>query len=191
MARKNAAPAILAAAQACLVEGNGDFEIGDLAKKAGVSEGLPYRYFGSKVGVIEAVIQDFYSRYHAVVNQEYDIDVGWSERERDRIIKAINFLYKDPLSPIVFGKLSQISESEIAMLTNQAQISKYAIRNIQHGIASGQLNPELDPEIANAAIEGAIRSCVTFALTKSTRPSKKLLADQIWALMAGALGVKE
>src|SRR5712692_1976900 len=63
---------IVAAALKELVDGDGDFEIGDVARRARVSVGLAYHYFGSKAGLISALIKDFHDRHEAVVDQHFD-----------------------------------------------------------------------------------------------------------------------
>ena len=60
---------IVTAALKALVEGDGEFEIGDVARRAKVSVGLAYHYFGSKAGLISVLITDFHNRHEAVVNQ--------------------------------------------------------------------------------------------------------------------------
>ena len=67
---------LLAAAVEVLLEGDGDFEMGQLAARAGVSNGLAYHYFGSKAGVLSAVIDDFYDRYSAVANERLAVQEG-------------------------------------------------------------------------------------------------------------------
>ena len=76
---------LIAVAGDALIEGQGDFEMSQLARRAGVSAGLPYHYFGSKTGALSAVIDNFYDRYYAVVNQQFDGDAPWPEREFQRL----------------------------------------------------------------------------------------------------------
>ena len=45
---------LIGAAGDALIEGEGDFEMSQLARRAGVSDGLPYHYFGSKAGALSA-----------------------------------------------------------------------------------------------------------------------------------------
>ncbi|WP_050625577.1 TetR/AcrR family transcriptional regulator [Bradyrhizobium viridifuturi] len=53
---------LLAAAQQELIEGHGHLEMQAVAKRARVSVGLAYHHFGSKAGLIAAVVEDFYQR---------------------------------------------------------------------------------------------------------------------------------
>jgi len=76
---------IVAAALKALVEGDGEFEIGDVARRAKVSVGLAYHYFGSKAGLIAVLITDFHNRHEAVVNQSFDKSLPWPVREKARL----------------------------------------------------------------------------------------------------------
>ena len=101
---------LIAAAGEALREGDGEFEMGQLARRAGVSNGLPYHYFGSKAGAVAAVIEDFYDRYYAVLNQDLDPEEAWAVRERERLRATVAFLYAEPLAPIVLGKMGRTAE---------------------------------------------------------------------------------
>ena len=46
----------------------GEVEVAAVARRAGVSAGLPYRYFGTRAGLLIALVEDFYGRLeHAAV----------------------------------------------------------------------------------------------------------------------------
>ena len=51
---------LLAAAKVCLIEGDGDLAQADVAARAGVSAGAPYRYFPSKSHLVVAVVETFF-----------------------------------------------------------------------------------------------------------------------------------
>ena len=110
---------ILEAARAAFVDGRGDFEMGDVAERAGVSVGLAYHYFKSKAGLVSALIDDFYDRYDAVVNQRFDDIASWPEREYRRVSEAVGFLFDDPVAPIMLGRLSgsaQVVAAEVMVI---------------------------------------------------------------------------
>jgi AcrR family transcriptional regulator len=180
---------LVAAAVDALIEGQGDFEMGQLAQRAGVSNGLPYHYFGSKAGVLSAVIDDFYDRYYAVVNQEFDRDVPWPEREFQRLQAWIAFLYGEPLAPIVLGKMGRTAQVAGVETLRQDQLVGLARRNIEAGQRDGEISESIDAGIAAAAIIGAIRHAASRAFTETKRPSPQLVSDQLWALISGALGL--
>lgn len=187
MARRNAAPTILKAAEICLIKGDGDFEMNDVAKAAGVSEGLAYHYYKSKAGLISAIIEDFFRRYNAVANERMDGDQTWHIRERRRLMNVIGFLYSDPLAPIILGKMSSSGEAAGVEARLRAEMIELSGRNIADGIKRGFIPSHVNARIAGAAITGAMRHTFIFAMSQKVRPSAAELADQLWALIAGAL----
>src|SRR5215470_8068620 len=101
---------IVAAALKELIDGDGDFEIADVSRWAGVSVGLAYHYFGSKAGLIAVLITDYHDRHHAVVNHAVDSSLPWPVRERTRLKASIDFLYADPFTHLMMGKLNSSAE---------------------------------------------------------------------------------
>lgn len=189
MARKNASPMILEAAKTCLHNGDGDFEMNDVAKQAGVSEGLAYHYFTSKAGLLSAVVADFYDRYMEIVNRRYDGETPWLERERARLNEIVDFLYDDPLAPIVMGKLNGTPQATAVELTGNAEVMELAIRNIQNGIDRGYIAPHINAHVSGPAIMGAVQQAFLYAMRAQNRPSADLLKDQLWGLITGAVGI--
>lgn len=189
MPRKNASPAILDAAKHCLEAGGGDFEMSDVAKKAGVSEGLAYHYYTSKAGLLSAVITDFYDRYMAIVNQRFDGDMPWRTRERTRLNAIVNFLYSDPLAPIVMGKLNGTPQVAAVELTGNAEVMELSIRNIQNGIDRGYIASHINPHVSGPAIMGAVQQAFLYAMQTKERPSQDMLTEQLWGLITGAVGI--
>jgi len=181
---------LVAAAGDALLAGGGDFEMSQLARRAGVSDGLPYHYFGSKAGALSAVIDDFYDRYYAVVNRELDPARPWAERELERLQSWIRFLYGDPLAPIVLGQMGRTAQVAGVESTRQDQLIGLARRNIELGQQTGEIPAAIDAGIAAAAILGAIRQAASQAFQDSKRPDPRALTDQLWALIAGALGLR-
>jgi AcrR family transcriptional regulator len=182
---------LIGAAGDALIEGEGDFEMSQLARRAGVSDGLPYHYFGSKAGALSAIIDDFYDRYYAVVNQDLDREAPWAEREHQRLQAWIAFLYNEPLAPIVLGKMGRTVQVAGVETTRQDQLIGLARRNIEAGQQSGEIPETIDAGIAAAAIIGAIRQAASQAFAEAKRPAAALVTTQLWALISGALGLCE
>ena len=83
-----------------------------VAQRAGVSVGLLYRYFGSKAGLVAAVVDDFYDRLLAEVAAADDRELDWATRERRRTENSVAFHYREPLAPIILTLLTR--EPEVA-----------------------------------------------------------------------------
>jgi AcrR family transcriptional regulator len=180
---------IVAAALRELVDGDGDFEMGDVARRARVSVGLAYHYFGSKAGLISALIKDFHDRHEAVVNQYFDRSLPWPVREKARLKASIDFLYADPVAPVVMGKLSS-SAAVIAVDTGRrSAVAEMAARNIAQGQRNGFIAAAIDPGVAGAAIVGGVNQAVAQAISARERPDPGHLAEQLWGFIAGGLSL--
>ena len=178
-----------AVAQA-LIEGGGDFEMSEISRRAGVSDGLPYHHLGSKAGALSAVIDDFYDRYHGVLNRRLDGSTPWAARERERMRATIAFLYRDPLTPIVLGKMGRTVEVAAVESSRQAQLIELAQRNIELGQRSGEIPSSLDAGIAAAAIIGSVQHVTQHAFARKRRPHARVVTEQLWALISGALALE-
>lgn len=181
--------AILDAAERLVIAKGGEFEIGQLAKEAGISSGLAYHYFGSKDGVVAAVIDRFYARYTAVIDRSADPEIDWRVREHARLLETVGFLYADPFAPIAFGALGHKSAIAKEFEVQQALIER-ASHNIRSGQRRGQIPMEIDSNLAGSAIIGAVRTVMITAMRMEPRPDPKRVADQLWDLIEGAVGLR-
>lgn len=184
--------ALLRAAAEELVERNGVLEVGPVAARAGVSVGLIYRHFGSKTGLLAAVVGDFYVRFDAEV---LDLDPApgarWAERERRRTEMVIAFHYDEPLAPIVLARLAR--DPEVAAVEARhlrVQVARGA-QNVARGQRDGEIPEDLDAGIAAALILGGVRQALVEVLARREHPPREVLADQLWRLVAAAVRVKE
>lgn len=184
------AASILAAAEQILRDGDGALEMGQVAERAGVSVGLAYHYFGSKSGMLGAIIDGFYDRYNHVVNQYIDPDIPWRVREKQRLMAAVEFLYNDPMAPVILGRMAHTSQVAAVESARHEEMIEMAIRNIGSGIKRGDIGNHIDPAIAGAAITGAIRSGIMHAMAMRPRPDPAKLTHQIWGMIAGALDIE-
>src|SRR5437879_8472018 len=81
---------LVQAAQEELIQSHGHLEMQAVAKRAQVSVGLAYHHFGSKAGLIAAVVEAFYSRLdEEVFNDAGRPSKSWAHRERRRIASYI------------------------------------------------------------------------------------------------------
>ena len=94
------------AARSELIERHGRLEVESVARRAGVSVGLIYRHFGSKAGLVSAVVQAFYKRFEdEVISSNPAPGAEWAAREHRRTVRAVAFHYEDPLAPVVLSRL--------------------------------------------------------------------------------------
>ncbi len=180
---------LLEAARSELLEFDGGLEVGRVAERAGVSVGLIYRYFNSRAGLLAAVAEDFYDRYQAeVIAADFLPEVAdWRIREEQRLRHAVEFMYAEPLAPLVLVSLAR--EPEVAALEalRIAENVRQGADNIRRGQAAGQLNASLDAQLVSAMILGGLHQALLEALGRTPRPPAELLARQLWHFIHGAL----
>ncbi|WP_410673379.1 TetR/AcrR family transcriptional regulator [Amycolatopsis sp. cmx-4-68] len=166
----------------------GELEVAAVARRAGVSAGLPYRYFGTRTGLLIAVLDTFYDRLcEAAALREYT-ESSWAEREQHRIRDWVTFLYTDPLAPVVLGGLVGDAEVAAARTTRLNLLIEIGARNIAHAQRLGEIPAGRDPEYLAAATLGGTNAVVSVALTRTPRPTADSVIDQLWAFVHGAVG---
>jgi AcrR family transcriptional regulator len=178
---------IVAAAMKELIDGEGDFEIADVARRAGVSVGLAYHYFGSKAGLIAVLITDFHDRHQAVVNHSVEKSLAWPVREKARLKASVDFLYADPATHLIMGKLRGSAEVIAIDTGRRAQMIELAARNIANGQKQGYISRQIDPVFAAAAIVGGINQAVAHALSSRKRPNAGELTEKLWTFITGGV----
>ena len=179
---------LLAAAQEELIGGQGHLEMQAVARRAHVSVGLAYHHFGSKAGLIAAVVEEFYGRLDAAAFSGAKRSArNWADRERQRIAAYVAFHYDHPFAPLVIGPLSrapEVLDVEIAFTGRQLAAGA---RMLQAAQRDGIVRDDIDPDLTIALMIGGIRQALIGALTSERRPDPTKLTDDIWAFMAAAL----
>ena len=179
---------LLAAAQGELIEGQGHLEMQAVARRAQVSVGLAYHHFGSKAGLIAAVVEDFYEHLDEAAFGGARLSASnWADREKERIAAYVAFHYEHPFAPLVIGPLSrapEVLDVETAFTSRQLAAGARMLEAAQRdGIVPG----DLDPHLTIALMIGGIRQALIGALTADRRPNPARLTGDIWAFMAAAL----
>jgi AcrR family transcriptional regulator len=179
---------LVRAAQEELIQSHGLLEMQAVAKRAKVSVGLAYHHFGSKAGLIAAVVEGFYNRLEeAAFSPSKLISSDWAGREKERIAAYISFHYDHPFAPLVVGALSRAPEVlDVEQAFTRRQLTAGA-HNLRAGQRDGVIPSDLDPRLTIALMIGGIRQALIGALTSGHRPDRAELTDNIWVFVAGAL----
>ncbi|MEM7138911.1 MAG: TetR/AcrR family transcriptional regulator [Myxococcota bacterium] len=175
------------AAAAALVAGEGSFEVQEVARRAGLSVGLAYHRFGSKAGLIAAVVEQMYDRLLDAIEIPHWPAHDWSGRERERTRRFIEFVYDNPVAAIVFSKLASEPEVVGVATARWNGVVDEGARNIAQGQRRGVLPRGSEPRVLSALINGAVRHAVAQALTDEPRPDRNQLTDEVWNFIAGGL----
>lgn len=180
---------ILGAAMDELAE-SGELEVARVARRAGVSVGLPYRYFSSRTGLLVAVVEALHDRLdRAVVMRRYEAPT-WRERERQRIGDWVEFLYQEPLAFVVLDGVTgdaPVADANRALLQRAIDVGT---RNMAAAQRDGELPAERDPELLAAGVLGGVHATVSVALSRSPRRDAGLVTDELWRFVAGAVGIE-
>jgi AcrR family transcriptional regulator len=179
---------LIRAAEKELIRSHGHLEMQAVSKRAQASVGLAYHHFGSKAGLIAAVVEAFYSRLDEVVFKDAKSpSEGWADREKRRIASYVAFHYDHPFAPLVIGALSrapEVLDVETAFTNRQLAAGALMLQAAQRdGVVPNYINPHL----TIALMIGGIRQALIGVLMSKQRPDPGKLADEIWAFMAGAL----
>jgi len=177
------------AAADALVDGEGAFEVQQVARRAGLSVGLAYHRFGSKAGLIGAVVNQVYDRLLHAIEIPHWPTHDWRGRERERARRFIDFVYGNPVAAIVFSRLA--SEPEVVGVASERWrgVVDEGARNIARGQTRGVLPTRTDPRLLSALINGAVRHAVAHALSTEPRPDPETLTDHVWSFIEGGLGI--
>ncbi len=179
---------LLEAAAAELVTCGGTAEVAAVAARGVVSVGLIYRHFGSKAGLIAAVVEDFYDRLdRSVLNAELVPGADWPARERLRTRRYVAFHYVEPLAPVILSRLC--CEPEVAAVEARriARHIEAAARNIRRAQKNGEIPADLDPELAAAMVLGGIRQALGAMLARPAPPPQDVVVDELWRFVVAAV----
>jgi AcrR family transcriptional regulator len=179
---------LIDAAQKELIHGHGHLEMQAVAKRAHLSVGLAYHHFGSKAGLIAAVVERFYGLLDETAFSGASLGgESWADTEKKRISRYIAFHYEHPFAALVVGTLSRATEVldvEIAFTKRQLAEGARMLRAAQR---DGIIPANVDPHLTIALMIGGVRQALIGALTSEPRPDPEQLTNAIWAFMAGAL----
>jgi AcrR family transcriptional regulator len=199
---------LIRAAEKELIRSHGHLEMQAVSKRAQVSVGLAYHHFGSKAGLIAAVVEAFYGRLDEMVFKEAQSASaksasaksssvksssnrsraeGWADREKRRIASYVAFHYDHPFAPLVIGALSRAPEVlDVETAFTNRQLAAGA-RMLQAAQGDGIVPDRINPHLTIALMIGGIRQALIGALMSQQRPDPEKLTDEIWAFMAAAL----
>lgn len=149
---------LLQAAAAELVHTGGTVELAAVARRAEVSAGLPYRYFGSKGELVAAVVHQVFDRFEEAILRPFMTEDAetWIDREKLRLRRSVAFFTADPLYVVA---LRLLSGDPLAAQAQSERVSRHvraAADNIRRGQATGEIPADLDAEIAGAFIMGGL-----------------------------------
>lgn len=180
---------IVAAARASLLEGAGDLEMAEVARRAGVSEGLAYYHFGNKSGLLNAVVRDFYERLdEAVLAVPYE-GAAWKERERARTYEFVRLMYEDPVASLVVDVVRADPAFAAEEAERRRRLNLLGARNIAAAQKAGDIDKAQDPALLVAMILGGVTAGVSHALAANPPMPLASAQEEIWLFVERAAGI--
>ncbi|GAB0107398.1 TetR/AcrR family transcriptional regulator [Nocardia sp. JMUB6875] len=181
---------LLDAARDELVHAGGTLELSALTRRTGLSTGALYHHFGSKVGLLAAIWDDFYDGLsRATADDRVPADGDWATRERARTHRFVAYHFDHPLAALLLNRVAPdpgLTEMEANYIRNLADA---AATNIRRGQASGEIPADLDPNSAGAYVIGGLRHGIAQQLRDTPRPTVDIAAERLWRLTAAALAL--
>jgi len=181
---------LLDAARDLALAQGGHFEIASVAEAADVVPSLVHRYFGSKAGLVAALVDDFFDRFQrSVFESDLEGHGDWAEQERMRLEAGVRFHYREPFAAVLYGPLARDPEVARREADRIAAILARAARSIRRAQRNGELPVGVDPGLAGAAMFGAMRQVMVEALTRSPRPRPERVIEVLWRQVAASVQI--
>ncbi len=181
---------LVQAAREELIERSGSLEVDSVAARAGLSVGSIYRHFGSRAGLIGAVVDDFYSRYRS---EALEINPApgarFSERERKRTELTVAFHYSDPLARVILSNLHLDPEVAVKEAAHIDAMIALAARVMALGQRRGELPKDRDARFVGAMIIGGMHHVLTVALANDPPIPRRTTTRKLWVLNASIMGI--
>jgi len=168
-------------------------ELAAVAARAGVSPGLPHRYFTSKSGLLVALVEAFFDELDDAVYRPIfeDVSDDWWERERARIGAMVDFFHDHPLGVVVVSELAGDADVVGAKAARIRAHVKGATKNIRTGKRLGRVPSHVDATLAGALLIGGVHQVVDHALTKDPPMPRRRVVRGLQELMRRVCCIEE
>ncbi|WP_054034163.1 TetR/AcrR family transcriptional regulator [Desulfatitalea tepidiphila] len=157
----------------------------EIAQRAGVTEGLIYKYFSSKKDLLYQVLDDLFARFNEVILER--ITGTPSAIQQLDIIIASSIEYYAANRVFARILLLEVRNSQ-DYFTSEAyeRVKTYArrIRDIiDQGIAKGEIKSDIDPQILRNVILGAIEHACLGEIIFSRKLDAQVVTQSISTIL--------
>jgi TetR/AcrR family fatty acid metabolism transcriptional regulator len=132
--------------------------IADIARAAGVSDGLVYRYFANKRDLLNAVLTEFYERTMVDLEAIAARDAPFEQRLHDIIHRHIEaFVLEADACRLFISEVRTAADyqgSPVQQLNRR--YTSILVRIIESGIATGEVRADVEMRLIRDVIFGAI-----------------------------------
>ncbi len=134
-----------------------------IAREAGTSESQLMRYFGGKVGLLEALFDDAWSHLNARVERALRVADGHRESLLEAIQTVVGVLARDPnLATLLMfeGRRLRADAPRIRLSRGFVKFTETIRQLVQEAQADKEIDPAFDPSALTSAIIGAAESLI-------------------------------
>jgi len=150
---------IAAAARAVFSErGYERASMAEIAARVGVVEGALYKHFASKRELLFAVMRGFYASLIASLREGLEGVRGARNRLRFVIWSQLRAFTEEPgLCRVVISEIRPLDDYEQSVVRElNRELTGLALRVLQEGARTGELRPEVPPQVVRDVIYGGI-----------------------------------
>lgn len=168
-------------------------ELAAVAARAGVSPGLPYRYFQSKSALLVAVVEEFFDDLDEAVYRPAfeDESNDWWEREKVRIRKMVEFFYDQPLGRYVVSQLAGDAATVASQQERLTRQARGASANVRTGQRLGRVPKHIDADLSGPLLMGGVYEAIRSALADGRKVSKGRLVRALQQFMHDVLQIED
>jgi len=150
---------ILAAASRAFAEkGYETTSITEIARAAGVSDGLIYKYFSNKRDLLERVLEDFYER--VIGDLDAKVAGGKSFSEQLYILISVHlstFVAERNLCRLFISEVRTASDYRGSAIQHlNRRYTSILIKMVDDAVTSGEIPRDVDPRVVRDMLFGAI-----------------------------------
>lgn len=179
---------LLEAARSVALKFDGQIEIARIAEEAGVVASVVHRYFGSKNGLVTAIVDDYYDRLEKqILTLDLHKSRDWMESEKLRLKMGIDFMYEEPFARVIHGQFARAPEVASRERERIAAVITRTAKGIKRAQSLGTLPHHVDADLAGAAMFGALVQVISHALSRKRKPSKEAVFEVMWRQVAASV----
>ena len=166
-----------------------------IAREAGTSESQLMRYFGGKVGLLEALFDDAWNHLNAKVSRALKTAEGNRQSLLDAIQTIVSALARDPALATLFmfeGRRMRGDEPRVRLSRGYLAFAETIRGLVRRAQATREIDPRLDAAAVTSAILGAAESMIRDRLLAKTGGGRGFAEREIRrtleAMLAGFAG---
>ena len=170
---------IIGAARRELVASGSEIEVNQIARRAGLSEGVVYYHFGNKKGLLDAMVRDHYQQIdEQVALIRFDGDT-WVERERARVSAMIDLYHDDPSAALIARVVRSDPQLVAYETERRRQLFELGAKNIAEAQRSGEIAVDSDPRLLAAMLLTASEAAIIDSIERVPQINKAQLRQEI------------